>query len=138
MPLTPYHLGPNGFIALLFRKWLDAPVFVVAGLAVDLEVLFIEKIRAGEYVPRYGHTLLVAGAIGIGLAVVMAPLKRPCQWIMRRVGLPYETGLVKMAVSGVLGAWLHVVIDGMYRTGVGIFWPLEIEKPSASRFSWPR
>lgn len=129
MPLTPYHLGPNSFIGLLFKRWLDPPVFVTAGLIVDVEVLFIEQFQSGEPVPRYAHTLLVSAAIGLGLAIVMVPFRRPAMRLMSMIGLPYETGFVKMALSGVLGAWLHVVVDGFYRTGVGIFWPLEITNP---------
>lgn len=129
MPITPFHLGPNTFLGLIFRKWIDLPVFVAAGLVIDLEVVFIELFLEGQYIARYGHTLVVAGAGGAALAVLMWPLKKPCLRIMEKLSLPYETSLVKMVISGILGAWVHVVVDGFYRTGVGIFWPLEIENP---------
>jgi len=129
MPLTPYHLGPNSLVGLLFKRWLDLPVFVAAGFVVDVEVLFIEKFHQGEYIPRYAHTLLVSAAIGVGLAVLMVPFKKPCMAVMKKIGLPYRSGFVTMVLSGVLGAWLHVIVDGFYRTGVGIFWPLDMTNP---------
>jgi|GEM_PF-2164161 len=129
MPMTPYHLGPNAFFGLLFRRWIDLPVFVVAGLIVDFEVLVIEYYYRGQSVPRYGHTLVVAAAEGVVLAILMFPLKGPCLRILGKLGLPYRTGIVKMVASGILGACFHVLIDGLYRRGVGIFWPLKIDNP---------
>ena len=37
--------------------------------------------------------------------------------------VPYRTNLRKMLVSGILGVWLHVLIDGLYHYDVKIFWP---------------
>ena len=39
MPFTPYHFGPSGFVGLLFRRWLDVPVFIAANVLVDIEVI---------------------------------------------------------------------------------------------------
>ena len=42
---------------------------------------------------------------------------------MVKIRLPYKTNLRKMVVSGILGAWLHVVLDGFYHYDVQPFWP---------------
>ena len=42
---------------------------------------------------------------------------------MLLIGLPGKTTLLSMVLAGVLGAWLHVLIDSFYHYDVQIFWP---------------
>ncbi|MHC4544154.1 MAG: hypothetical protein ACYSYL_06435 [Planctomycetota bacterium] len=111
MPFTPYHFGPSGFIGLALRKWLDIPVFVLANVIVDLEVL----LGHGYPIHRYFHTLLIGAAAGILWATVAYPLRNLFKMIMQTLRIPYQTSFLKMLISGVLGVWLHVVIDSIYR-----------------------
>jgi membrane-bound metal-dependent hydrolase YbcI (DUF457 family) len=37
--------------------------------------------------------------------------------------IPYQTSFYKMLISGVLGVWLHVLIDGIYHWDARVFWP---------------
>jgi len=114
MPVTPYHFGPSGLIGLAFRKRLDLPVFVLANVAVDVEVLLHH---------RYGHTLLVGALVGMVWGLAAYPLRGRFQKVMAALRLPYQTGLIKMIVSGILGAWCHVLIDGAYHINAKVFWP---------------
>ena len=41
---------------------------------------------------------------------------------MQFLRMPYKTGLWKMVVSGVLGVWLHVLIDSVYHFDLRPFW----------------
>jgi membrane-bound metal-dependent hydrolase YbcI (DUF457 family) len=123
MPFTPYHFGPSGFIGLVFRKWIDIPVFVLANVIVDVEVLVIMIFGLGWPVHRYCHTLLIGAIAGALWGVAAYPLRGLLKVIMRLIHIPYQSGLRKMIVSGILGAWLHVVIDGAYHSDVRVFWP---------------
>ncbi len=123
MPFTPYHFGPSGFIGLVLRKWLDIPVFVLANVIVDLEVLVINFLGAGWPFHRYVHTLLIGAAAGILWATVAYPLRNLFKMIMQTLHIPYQTSFLKMLVSGVLGVWLHVIIDSIYHWDVCLFWP---------------
>jgi len=123
MPFTPYHFGPSGFIGLTFRKWLDLPVFVLANVIVDIEVLVIALLGLGWPYHRYLHTLLLGALAGIGWGLVAYRLRGLFAKIMRIFRLPYKTGLSKMIVSGILGVWLHVLIDAVFHWDVKIFWP---------------
>lgn len=123
MPFTPYHFGPSGFIGLIFRKWLDIPVFVLANVIVDLEVLVITGFGLGWPIHRYIHTLLIGAAAGVVWATVAWPLRNLFKTIMQTLRIPYQTSFLKMLVSGVLGVWLHVVIDSIYHWDVRMFWP---------------
>lgn len=123
MPITPYHLGPSGFLGLTFRKWLDIPVFVLANIVVDIEVLVINLTGRGWPFHRYTHTLLLGAIVGILWGAAAYPLRRFFGKLMRMVRIPYQTNFWKMVVSGVLGVWLSVVIDAIYHCDVQIFWP---------------
>jgi membrane-bound metal-dependent hydrolase YbcI (DUF457 family) len=127
MPFTPYHFGPSGFIGLVFRKWLDIPVFVLANVIVDLEVLVINFLGIGWPFHRYLHTLLIGAAAGILWATVAWPLRNLFKMIMQALRIPYQASFLKMLVSGVLGVWLHVVIDAIYHWDVRLFWPSKVK-----------
>src|SRR4030042_3582757 len=122
MPFTPYHFGPSGFLGLAFRKWVDVPVFVLANVIVDIEVLVI-KLLGVEWPHRYVHTLLLGAIAGALWGIAAYPLRHLFEKIMQMLRIPYQTSLRKMVVSGVLGVWLHVLIDGIYHWDVRIFWP---------------
>jgi membrane-bound metal-dependent hydrolase YbcI (DUF457 family) len=119
MPITPYHFGPSGFLGLTLRKWLDVPVFVFANVVVDIEVLF------NHHWPmhRYFHTLLIGAVVGAIWGIAAYPLRHFFEKIMQMLRIPYQTSFWKMVVSGVLGVWLHVVIDAIYHWDVQILWP---------------
>ena len=122
MPFTPYHFGPSSLIGLAFRKWIDIPVFVLANVIVDLEVLIISQLRLGYPIHRYVHTLLIGAAAGIVWAFVAWPLRNVFKKIMQIIRIPYKTSLLKMIISGILGVWLHVIIDAIYHPDVHLFW----------------
>ena len=123
MPFTPYHFGPSSLIGLAFRKWIDIPVFVLANVIVDLEVLIISQLRLGYPIHTDVHTLLIGAAAGIVWAFVAWPLRNVFKKIMQIIRIPYKTSLLKMIISGILGVWLHVIIDAIYHPDVHLFWP---------------
>ena len=123
MPFTPYHFGPSGLVGLSFRKWIDLPVFVLANVIVDLEVVFIGKFGLGQGVHRYFHTLLLGAAVGIVWGLLAYHVRGIFKRLMGAVGLAYETSLLKMIISGILGVWVHVVVDAVYHWDVRLFWP---------------
>jgi membrane-bound metal-dependent hydrolase YbcI (DUF457 family) len=134
MPFTPYHFGPAGFIALLFRRWLDIPVFILANVAIDVEVLVVASLDLSHPTHRYCHTLLGAALVGLlwgSFAYLLRPLFRLG---MRLAHIEYQPKLWTMLLSGLLGAALHVVIDAFYHYDVRPFWPFS--KTQLWRTSW--
>jgi hypothetical protein len=123
MPFTPYHFGPSGFVGLVFRKWIDVPVFVLANVIVDVEVLVIVSFGLGWPIHRYCHTFLVGAAVGVLWGLTAYPLRHFFKKILRILYIPYMPRFWKMVVSGILGVWLHVLIDGAYHFDVKMFWP---------------
>jgi len=123
MPFTPYHFGPSGFIGLALRKWIDIPVFVLASVVVDVEVLVIMFFRLGYPIHRYCHTFLIGAAVGALWGIAAYPLRHLFNKVMQIFRIPYQTNLRKMVISGILGVWLHVLIDATYHFDVKMFWP---------------
>lgn len=126
MPFTPYHFGPSGFIGLAFRKYVDIPVLLLANVVVDIEVLAITLLGLGWPVHRYVHNLLIGAAAGAAWGLLAYPLRNIFGKIMRLIRLPYQTTLLKMIISGILGIWLHAIIDAPANWDVRLFWPAKI------------
>ena len=122
MPFTPYHFGPSGFIGLVFKKWIDLPVFVLANVAVDIEVLLYNRWP----VHRYAHTMLIGGAAGALWAVLAYLLRGRLKFFMNKLQLAYKTNFKKIFISAILGVWFHIIIDAVYHWDVRIFWPSEV------------
>jgi len=129
MPVTVYHFGPSAFVGLLLRRWLDVPVFVLVNVAVDLEVIVMTAFPMRNYPVRYMHTLLFGAVVGALWGCLMIPLKGAFQRFMHAIRLRYRPSSSRMIASGVLGAWFHILIDGLYRTDAGLFWPLRWKNP---------
>jgi len=123
MPFTPYHFGPSGFIGLVFRKCIDIPVFILANVIVDIEVLVIMLFNLGWPRHRYCHTFLIGAAVGALWGLAAWPLRNLFKKIMQLLRITYKTSLPKMLISGILGIWLHILIDGAYHFDVKILWP---------------
>lgn len=123
MPFTPYHLGPSGLVGLVFRKWIDVPVFVLANVIIDIEVLLIMVLRLGYPYHRYCHTLLIGAAVGALWGMAAYPLRGLFKKMMHALRLSYEPSFWKMAISGTLGACMHVLMDGVYHGDARVFWP---------------
>lgn len=119
MPFTPYHFGPSGFVGLVFRKYLDLPVFVLANVIVDIEVLLADSWP----VHKYAHTLLGGIAVGLIWAIAAYPIRPIFRKIMNLFRLSYNSSFIKMVISGILGTWMHVIIDAIYHRDVKIFAP---------------
>lgn len=128
MPFTAYHFGPSGFIGLALRKIIDVPVFLLANVVVDLEVLYnimFAHTRRPHQVWHF-HTLLggaIAGAVFGTACYWIRPVRWLFEWGMRLVRIRYKPKLSRMIIAGILGAWLHVAIDAIYHFDVQLFWP---------------
>jgi membrane-bound metal-dependent hydrolase YbcI (DUF457 family) len=123
MPVTPYHFGPSALTGYIFRKRLDFPVFVLANVIVDIEVLLIGYFKLGWPYHRYAHTLIGGAAVGLLWGVIAYLLQPILKWGMHIIRINYTPKFKTMLISGVLGVWTHVLVDAVYHYDVKIFWP---------------
>jgi membrane-bound metal-dependent hydrolase YbcI (DUF457 family) len=66
---------------------------------------------------------LIGALVGVLWGIAAYPLRHFFKKMMRVFYIPYKTSLRKMVISGILGVWLHVLIDQIYHFDVKIFWP---------------
>jgi membrane-bound metal-dependent hydrolase YbcI (DUF457 family) len=125
MPFTPYHFAPHGFVALISRKYIDLPVFILANVFIDIEVLLYHT----HPYHRYAHTLLIGGLIGAVGGIAMYPLKNFFKKILNLLALDYNPTIKKMILAGILGAWFHIFTDAFCHYDVKLFWPFFDRNP---------
>ena len=123
MPFTPYHFGPSGLVGLVFRRWIDVPVFVLANVAIDFEPGIVLTFRLNYPVHGYAHTLLFGGLAGLVWGLVAFGLKDVFKPVMRLLRLWYEPSLRTMLLSGLLGVWFHILLDSLVWSDVRPLWP---------------
>lgn len=122
LPFTPYHIGPNGFVGLALRRWVDPAVIILANVAVDLEVLFAPGFPE---VHRHWHfhTFLVGSIVGAAFGLVCWFFKPVFSRAMNLLRISYKPRLWKMMLAGALGVCLHVLVDSFYHWDVQPLWP---------------
>jgi hypothetical protein len=130
MPFTPYHFGINALPGLGSRGRLDVLVLTAANVIIDTEVLADSHFAAGWPVHQlwHFHTLLVGGLVGAIFGAIfygIKPLRRMSQWLNSLLGFDHSPALISMILSGIVGAWLHVLVDGLYHSDVEVFWPMD-------------
>jgi len=106
-------------VGLIFKRWIDLPVFVLANVTVDIEVLLYNHWPFH----RYAHTLLIGAGVGIIWAIGAYFLRGWFRSFMNKMRLSYESNFKKVLLSAILGVWFHVLIDAFYHYDVNIFWP---------------
>jgi hypothetical protein len=137
MPFTPYHFGWSALPGLTTRGKLDIAVLIAANILVDIEVLADGAFAPGWPVHQlwHFHTLLVGGLVGMAFGAILygiKPFRRGCRGINTLLGFSHAPTLYSMILSGLVGAWLHVLIDGLYHYDVQVFWPIR----SNLLFNW--
>lgn len=123
MPFTPYHFGPSGCVALPLRKYIDIPVFVLVNVVIDLEPGIVLAFDLNYPLHGYCHTFLFGTIIGLVWALAAYAARNYLKRLMNFFGLPYQTSLGKMIISGLLGIWFHVLIDSFCWSDIRPFWP---------------
>ena len=124
MPFTPFHFGPHTCVALPLQRYIDVPIFVGANVAIDIEPLLV-MLWAFDY-PLHGycHTFLFGSLVGLLLGLIAFPFRKRIGKVMSQLRLPYSTNLLKMAISGILGAWMHIFFDMPLYQDIKPFYPL--------------
>lgn len=130
MPFTPYHFGINALPGLGSQGRLNIIVLISANVIIDTEVLANYFFSPGWPVHQiwHFHTLLAGGLVGAVFGFIayrIKSLRRICHSLNRLHGFSYSPTMMSFVLSGIIGAWLHVLVDGLFHYDVQIFWPIQ-------------
>ncbi|MCW4029656.1 MAG: DUF4184 family protein [Candidatus Bathyarchaeota archaeon] len=125
MPFTPFHLGPALAVGLPLRRYLHAPTFIVANVILDVEPFLVLVLGLPYPLHGYLHSLLLASAVGLALGAVMFWIEKPLQPFYQKIQLETRKPLKlrSFLLAGVLGAWLHVLLDAFLYSEMEPFYP---------------
>lgn len=137
MPFTPFHMGPGLTLKALAGERFSLVAFGLAQVVIDIEPL-LGLINDWPVLHGWTHSLIGATALGLATAAITPLAARPLLkvWnaIWRREQLHgfCESARVSWlaAFSGaLLGAWTHVLLDGVMHNDLLPFWPWSAQRP---------
>jgi len=126
LPFTPFHFGPHAFASLPLRRFIVVPVFLGANLLIDVEPLLVMTFNLDYPGHGYCHTMLFGSLLGLLVATIGYALRHQLARFMAKIYLADTPTFHKMAVSGVLGIWLHVLFDAPLYSDIRPFYPLQV------------
>ena len=123
MPFTPFHLGPSLLIGLIFFPYLFLPSILLGSIIVDLEPLTF-LILDLPVLHLFFHTFLGATIMAILGAVVFYLLRGVLEKILAVFLLPQTASPVKITAASLIGAYSHIILDGILYPEMQPFWPI--------------
>jgi hypothetical protein len=128
MPFTPFHLGPALGLGLPLRKYIHAPTFIIANVAVDIEPFIVFFLNLDYPLHGYLHTFASALFFGLAIGVAMFYLEKFLRPLYKVILLePNDTPrMPAFLVAGAFGAMLHVLFDSPMYTDIQPFFPLTV------------
>ena len=130
-------MGPGLALKVIGGKRFSVLAFGLSQVAIDIEPL-IGLLRGASTLQGWTHTFVGATAIGLAVAVVSAP---PCRAILRMWNrVLEESGFARLQsaatprsgalfAGALLGAWTHVLLDGVMHADLHPFAPWSQEQP---------
>ncbi len=123
MPFTPFHFGPHATVALPLRRYIDLPVFIGANIVIDVEPLLVMIFNLNYPLHGYCHTFLIGGLLGLAWGATAYPFRGFIGKAMQAFRFSYTPSFWKMAISGLLGVWLHILFDAPLYYEMKPFYP---------------
>lgn len=131
MPFTPYHLGPGMAFKAVMPEKISLMVFGWSQIVMDIQPLI--AMSSGEAI-WHGWTHTLAGAAGLGV-VAAASGKYLAEWGVRLLTLgkrKIKIGWGAAFLSGLIGSFSHILIDGFLHHDMQPFWPVSAVNPLLS------
>ena len=129
MPFTPLHFGPGAALHVLAPRSVSFLAFCAANVLIDLESLhnlLLDQHPVHGFVHSVvGATLAVLATLGLHLALrglaTKIPLPNIFQW--------HELTYMQVGLGAALGAYSHIVLDGIMHADARPFAPFSEANP---------
>lgn len=118
MPSPILHLGPALALGLIFKKRINLIAILLSTILIDIRIGYL-MLATGRYLHGPLHTLLGATFVGVVLTILIYLLRDQLGKINDFFGLDRDYSLKAILTGSLLGAWIHVVLDGLiYPRGI--------------------
>jgi membrane-bound metal-dependent hydrolase YbcI (DUF457 family) len=132
MPFTPFHFGPGLAFKSLAPRHFSLTSFTLTNVLMDLEPLY--RLYQDSY-PLHGYTHTLAGAfiIGTGAGLLAKPSTnlawRTYSWLTKEPTESVVSSYRALMISAYIGAFSHVLLDGIMHEDMRPFFPLTDANP---------
>lgn len=123
-PLTPYHLGPGGFLGILLLKWIDFPTLIIASAILDIEPIMVLVFNLSYPLHGVFHSFFGAILVSLVLIVVMKYFREYFSPIMAVFNIEQEIRLRNISFGAFLGTFSHILLDAPIYSEMNPFFPL--------------
>jgi membrane-bound metal-dependent hydrolase YbcI (DUF457 family) len=124
MPVTPFHFGPGGLVAVASRKSVSFLSFCAANVLIDVESLY-NMVTHQPRIHTFLHTYLGSSLAAALLVVLFIPARRAALALPGWTILAWrKTPLRAIAFGAALGAWSHVFLDSIMHADITPWAPL--------------
>lgn len=125
MPVTPFHFGPGLLLHAMAPRRVSFMAFCASNVAIDVESL-VNLVRGHDPVHAFFHSFVGATLAGAATAAAMLASRQ----VGRGLRLPNLYGWLDLssaaiAVGALLGAWSHVLLDGVMHADLRPFLPFD-------------
>ena len=130
MPFTPFHFGLGLLIKSAAKKF-SFLIFVFSQIIMDLEPLYF-MLRQDWPAHRIFHTFIgcnIAAVISIFLGKPLCELGLKILNFVCRSHFETRIEWRAVTISALIGAYSHVLLDGLMHQDMKPFWPFSVENP---------
>lgn len=122
MPFTPFHLGPGLLAGLLFKRLVNLPAVLLAGLIIDVKAAYC-FIFASCALHGFFHTFLGALLLSVPVVVLVYLLRKPLSEISNFLKISQSYSLQSIVLGAVSGAFMHIILDSFLYDEMSPFFP---------------
>lgn len=129
MPITPFHFGPGALLHALAPRHVSFIGFCAANCVVDLEPLYL--MLTGQFpLHRFMHTLTGATCAWLIVVASFLAIRGADRWLRWPDLFQWKAlTALPVALGAALGAYSHLLLDGLMHGDMFPFLPLSAENP---------
>ena len=138
MPVTPFHFGPGILLKSAAPKRFSLTAFITCQIVIDFETA-INMLMGRERLHTFFHSYLgstVCAVLTMGIVLLGSKFLRALNHLLdpgtprsADGDLPWTWSIRTLAVSSIIGAWSHVLLDSVMHSDITPFAPFSEANP---------
>jgi hypothetical protein len=118
VPVTPFHFGPGGFIAVASRRTISFLAFVAVNILIDVESLY-HLLTHQPRIHTFLHTYVGASIAAAAIVLAFIPARRLAMRMPESAFVAWRSLSIAAVCAGAfVGAWSHVFLDSIMHADI--------------------